>query len=221
MEPDLSLEGKVAIVTGAAEAIGGEIARSLAAYGATLVVVDSLETEGAEAAKELGSGALFVACDVGDPDAVCSMLETVMEKHGRLDILVNASGLALGGESPGAASCPDEVFSRAVSITLNGGFFCAKYAAQRMAARGTGCIITVTRGQGTGCPGAGAGSGAAAAGALRLSEAMALELGPGGLRVNAIAAGERATPVDIAHAVLFLASEMAGRVNGAVLAVGV
>jgi NAD(P)-dependent dehydrogenase (short-subunit alcohol dehydrogenase family) len=222
MEPDLSLEGKVAIVTGAAGAVGGEIARTFAAHGATLVVVDSLEAEGAETAKELGGGTLFLACDVGDPDAVCSMVEAAAEKHGRLDILVNASavGPAFSDEPPGAASYPDEVFSLAAAVAVNGSFYCAKYAAQRMMARGAGCIVTVVKGEGAAASRGGVGQATGAAGAIRLTEAMALDLGQKGLRVNAITAGGRATPVDIAHAALFLASDMAARINGATLAVG-
>jgi NAD(P)-dependent dehydrogenase (short-subunit alcohol dehydrogenase family) len=79
-----------------------------------------------------------------------------------------------------------------------------------MTGRGAGCIVTVTA----------APWAAASAGAARLAEEMAGELGPRGLRVTAIAAGPRASPVDVAHAALFLASDMAARVNGAVLAVG-
>jgi hypothetical protein len=104
MEPDLSLEGKVAIVTGAARGIGEEIARTFAAHGASIVVVDSLEKEGAETVRELGAGATFLACDVSDPDAVCSMVEAVVERHGRLDILVSAAGAGRGAGDLGCVS---------------------------------------------------------------------------------------------------------------------
>jgi NAD(P)-dependent dehydrogenase (short-subunit alcohol dehydrogenase family) len=212
MEPDLSLEGRIAVVTGAAGGAGGEIARTFAAHGATLVVVDSVEVDGSEIAKEIGGGTVFLPCDVGDPDSVASMIEAVVEKHGRLDILVSAAsaGLALPGGVVGAASLPDEEFSHAALLALNGSFYCAKYAAERMAARGAGCILTVTA----------QAWAAASAGAARLTEEMAGDLGLRGLRVNAITAGARATPVDVAHAALFLASDMGVRVNGAVLAVG-
>jgi NAD(P)-dependent dehydrogenase (short-subunit alcohol dehydrogenase family) len=140
------------------------------------------------------------------------MVEAVVEKHGRLDILVSAAAAGLAGPAgaAGAASLPDEEFSRASLLALNGSFYCAKYAAERMAAHGAGCIVTVTA----------ASWGAASAGAARLTAEMAGDLGPRGLRLAAIAAGPRATPVDVAHAALFLASDMASRVNGAVLAVG-
>ncbi|MCX7040441.1 MAG: SDR family NAD(P)-dependent oxidoreductase, partial [Spirochaetes bacterium] len=159
MEPDLSLEGKVAIVTGAARGIGEEIARTFAAHGASIVVVDSLEKEGVETVRELGGAAMFLACDVSDPDEVCSMVEAVVEKHGRLDILVNAAVAGPAAGSPSdeeRASCdvyPDEVFARAITVGVNGAFFCAKYAAQRMLAQGAGgqgagAIITVVRAAG-------------------------------------------------------------------------
>lgn len=213
MEPDLSLEGKVAIVTGAARGIGEEIARTFAAHGASIVAVDSLEKEGAETVRELGAAATFMACDVRDPDEVCSMVEAVVEKHGRLDILVSA---AAAGQQDTASpeAYPDELFARAISVGVNGAFYCAKYAAQRMIVQGAGSIITVVRG-----PGGPVGDAAAAAAAVRMTEAMALELGPRGLRVNAVSAGPSCTPVDVAHAALYLASDMSGRVNGHTLAV--
>ena len=225
MEPDLSLEGKVAIVTGAARGIGEEIARTFAAHGASIALVDSLEKEGVETVRELGAAAMFLACDVSDPDEVCSMVEAVVEKHGRLDILVNAAVAGPAAGSPSdeeRASCdvyPDEVFARAITVGVNGAFFCAKYAAQRMLAQGAGgpgagAIITVVL-----TAGAALGQEAAAAAATRLVEAMALELGPRGLRVNAVSAGESCSPVDVAHAALFLASDMSSRVNGHTLAV--
>ncbi len=215
MEPDLSLEGKVAIVTGAARGIGEEIARTFAAHGASIVAVDSLEKEGAETVRELGAAATFIACDVRDPDEVCSMVEAVVEKHGRLDILVSAAAADpadAGRTSPEAY--PDELFARAIAVGVNGAFYCAKYAAQRMIVQEAGSIITVVRG-----PGGPVGDAAAAAAAVRLTEAMALELGPRGLRVNAVSADPSCTPVDVAHAALYLASDMSGRVNGHTLAV--
>jgi len=225
MEPDLSLEGKIAIVTGAARGIGEEIARTFAAHGASIVVVDSLEKEGAETVRELGAGATFLACDVSDPDAVCSMVEAVVERHGRLDILVSAAGAGPSAGPPSdeeratSDAYPDELFARAIAVGANGAFYCAKYAAQRMIAQGAGAqgagsIITVVR-----AAGAALGQAAAAAAAVRLTEAMALELGARGLRVNAVSAGASCTPVDVAHAALFLASDMSSRVNGHTLAV--
>jgi 3-oxoacyl-[acyl-carrier protein] reductase len=223
MEPDLSLEGKVAIVTGAARGIGEEIARTFAAHGASIVVVDSLEKEGAETVRELGAGATFLACDVSDPDAVCSMVEAVVERHGRLDILVSAAGAGpSAGSAAGSAAeeratsdaYPDELFARAIAVGANGAFYCAKYGAQRMIVQGAGSIITIVA-----APGGTVGQAAAAAAAVRLTEAMALELGARGLRVNAVSAGASCTPVDVAHAALFLASDMSSRVNGHTLAV--
>lgn len=221
MEPDLSLEGKVAIVTGAARGIGEEIARTFAAHGASIALVDSLEKEGVETVRELGAGAMFLACDVSDPDEVCSMVEAVVEKHGRLDILVNAAAAGPPSDEERVTSdaYPDELFARAITVGVNGAFYCAKYAAQRMLAQGAGApgagaIITVVR-----AGGAAVGQAAAAAAATRLVEAMALELGPRGLRVNAVSAGESCSPVDVAHAALFLASDMSSRVNGHTLAV--
>ncbi len=216
MEPDLGLEGKVAIVTGAAGSIGAEIARTFAAHGAAIVAVDSPESDGAEAMRELGANAVFLPCDVCDPDAVCSMVEAAAKRHGRVDILVNAS--AAGDQ--GGAPVSDESFSRAVSVAVDGAFHCAKYAAERMIAGGAGCIITIVPGGGTAGSPVSVVEVAAAAGAIGLTRAMAMDLGPRGLRVNAVSVGDRAAAVDVAHAALFLASDMAGRVNGSTIAVG-
>jgi 2-dehydro-3-deoxy-L-rhamnonate dehydrogenase (NAD+) len=231
MEPDLGLEGKVAIVTGAAGSIGAEIARTFAAHGAAIVAVDSPGSDGAEAVREMGASAVFLPCDVCDPDSVCSMVEAAAEKHGRVDILVNASAAGdpahadaapVAGGSGGAAGGPvsDESFSRAVSVAVDGAFHCAKYAAQRMIAGRAGCIITVVPGGGTAGSPVSVVEVAAAAGAIGLTRAMALDLGPRGLRVNAVSVGERAAAVDVAHAALFLASDMAARVNGSTIVVG-
>jgi NAD(P)-dependent dehydrogenase (short-subunit alcohol dehydrogenase family) len=227
MEPDLGLEGKVAIVAGAAGSIGAEIARTFAAHGAAIVAVDAAESDGAEAARELGAGAVFLACDVRDPDAVCSMVEAAAEKHGRVDILVNASaagepgGASWGSPAAGAAEqVSDESFSRGVSVAIDGSYHCAKYAGERMAAAGTGCIVTVVPGSGSPGSPAAVAEAAAAAGAIALTRAMAYDLGARGIRVNAISVGSGAGAVDVAHAALFLASDMASRVSGTTISVG-
>ena len=232
MEPDLGLEGRVVIVTGAAGGIGAEIARTFAAHGATIAAVDSPGSDGAESVKELGAGAVFLACDVCDPDAVCSMIEAVAERHGRIDILVNASaagsepgqqgsaGALVGDGQPGSVGLADETFSRAVSVAMDGTFYCSKYAAQRMLSRGAGCIVTVVSAAGGAAGAVPASDVAAVAGALSLSQALSLELGPQGVRVNAVSAGPNAAPVEVARAALFLASDMAASVNGSTIAVG-
>lgn len=229
MEPELGLEGKVAIVTGAAGGIGAEIARTFAAHGAAIVAVDDAGSDGAEAVRELGAGAVFLACDVRDPDAVCSMVEAVAEKHGRVDILVNASaaseageagqGGAAGGTGAPRAAVTDESFSREVRIAIDGSYHCAKYAGERMASEGAGCIVTIVPG-GVDTGPAAAAEAVAAAGAIALTRAMAIDFGARGIRVNAIAVGSSAGAVEVAHAALFLASAMATRVSGTTIAVG-
>ena len=86
-------EGRVAIVTGAASGLGAETARRLASEGATVAFVD-IEEEGAIAKAESAGGESFaVGCDIGDPDSVAALHETVLGRCGKIDVLVNAAAI--------------------------------------------------------------------------------------------------------------------------------
>src|SRR3990170_3085417 len=86
-------EGRVAIVTGAAQGIGRAIAERLGQEGATVAVVDINEAGAAKAAAAIGGKAFSVVCDIGDPDSVASLHKTVIDRAGHLDVLVNAAAI--------------------------------------------------------------------------------------------------------------------------------
>jgi 3-oxoacyl-[acyl-carrier protein] reductase len=139
------LTGKVIIVTGGAQGIGGAAARLCAERGAQVVIADWNSTVGAQAAANLhkvGYAAAFVQVDVRSPEAVEKLMADVQETYGRLDVLVCAAGIFKGAFQP-----PDELtiedFDAVIDVNLKGVFLCTKYAMPLFDARGGGTILIV------------------------------------------------------------------------------
>lgn len=136
----VQLQGAIALVTGGGSGIGAEIARAYHARGATLVLAD-LDDDGAAAvASELGSRAEAVHLDVTDPDAFEQVVGEVVERHGRIDVLVNSAGMATGG--------PAEELTRAqwrgpIEVNLMGSVNGIAAVFPRMAAQRSGHIVNV------------------------------------------------------------------------------
>ncbi len=212
------LQGKRAVVTGGAQGIGAAIARRLAAEGAIVAVLD-LSEESASAV--LTAPHIGVACDVSDTASVDAAFAQVEARLGGVEILVNNAGI---GSAPGdgmpeyyagqaaqasgdptahadqTIHCHDEGWSRVLSVTLDGTFRCSRAAVRIMARQGTdasgqgGAIINI------GSTAALAGNGpvpyvTAKAAVLGLTRAMARELAPRGIRVNAVNPGATETPI--------------------------
>ena len=241
------LDGKTALVTGCRRGIGQGFTRALAEAGADIVGVSAaLEAEGSEIEREVrecGREFAGYACDFRDRKALYRFVEQVKEDGHRIDILVNNAGIIL--RAP-AAEHPDELWDEVLEVNLNAQFVLAREFGKEMVARGQGKIVftasVLSFQGGITVPGYAAAKG----GIAQLTMALANEWAGKGVNVNAIApgyittdnttalredpvrseqllaripAGRWGAPDDLKGAVVFLCSEAASYVHGAVLLV--
>jgi NAD(P)-dependent dehydrogenase (short-subunit alcohol dehydrogenase family) len=199
LETDLlSLDGKVAVVTGAASGMGFAMARRLGAAGASVVLADLAAEAGEGAIDRLGKElaetpgeARFTTCDVTDPTSVRQLVETTTSAFGRLDILVNSAGIFPPGTAMDMAL---DVWDRVLEVDLKGTFLCCREAARAMIRGGGGSIVNISSTSSTHYPFPGMPHYISAkAGVDGLTRSLAIELGPHGIRVNAVAPGGTAT----------------------------
>jgi 3-oxoacyl-[acyl-carrier protein] reductase len=187
------LEGRVAVVTGAASGIGAGIATAFARQGADVVVADMAPAEGVVAAIERhGRAALYVHTDVRDEASVRAMAEQAIARFGRVDILVNNAGIfteSLLEDMPIAA------WDRVVNTNLRGAFLCTRMLIGQMLERGDGRIINIASQLGQVGGGSVAHYSASKAGLIGLTKALAREVSRRGVLVNAIAPGPIQTPL--------------------------
>jgi NAD(P)-dependent dehydrogenase (short-subunit alcohol dehydrogenase family) len=182
------LHAKIAIVTGGLSGIGDAIARRMVAEGATVIAADVSSD-----ATTLGDGSLRpLHVDVAEADSVDRMVRTVLERHGRLDCVVNSAGI--GKEIP-FLETPLETFDRIVAVNLRGTFIVGQATARAMSGRGGGSIVNIASVSGmTGNVGRSA-YGASKGGVVVLSRVMAVDLASEGIRVNVLAPGPVETPL--------------------------
>ena len=235
-----TLEGKVALVTGAAQGIGKAIADGLAAEGARIVVAD---LQGAERAAEAYPGGVGLTVDVADEAAVARMTAETVERCGGLDVLVNNAGLYASLAMRPFTEIPLDEWRRVMDVNVASMFLTCRAAVPAFRERGGGAIVNVASIVGTnGAPGQVAYGGAKAA-VVGMTRSAAKELAPKNVRVNAVAPGmidtellsglngtrESArqsiglgrfgTPEEVAGTICFLASDEAAYVTGQVLGV--
>jgi NAD(P)-dependent dehydrogenase (short-subunit alcohol dehydrogenase family) len=192
-----SLDGRVAVVTGGGSGMGRATALRLAEAGATTVVADidpgkAAETVALLAKRTPGAEAASLTVDVADPESVRALGEAAVQQFGQIDIWVNTAWLSSSGS---IADYPDEMWRQGIAVNLDGSFYTAREAASRMlAAGGGGVIILVTSGSAHHGRARRYQYVAAKHGTLGLVKSLALELGPHGIRVVAIAPAATDTP---------------------------
>jgi len=182
------LDGKVALVTGAARGIGEATARRLAQEGARITVADLDEVGAERVAGEIGQAgteSLAVACDVADGAQVQAMVDRTVERFGRLDILVNNAGILRDNL---LFKMTDDDWDRVLGVHLRGAFLCARAAQKPMVAQKYGRIISVSSTSALGNRGQ-INYSAAKAGLQGMTRTLAIELGPFGVTANAVAPG--------------------------------
>ena len=190
------LSGRVAIVTGGAQGLGGASARRLAEEGAKVLIADlDLDTalENVGRVRAQGGEAEAMRVDVGVHSDIKSMVEEVVGSWGRLDFLVNNAFIVLTAASGGAVDLDESEWDRDMTVLVKSVFLTAKYAIPEMKKTGGGSIVNVSSVHGIlGAPGVLAYETAKAA-VIGATRQMATEFGPDGGRVNAVLPGHMLT----------------------------
>lgn len=238
------LEHRVTLITGGAQGIGEAIVRRFAAEGAKIAIVDVIGDKAtvlAEAIQAEGGEAIALVCDVTDREQVKVTVAKVIDTYGQIDILCNNAGITRDAR---LAKMTEDQFDQVIAVNLKGVFNMTQAVAPHMVNQGYGRIITTSSVVGLYGNFGQTNYVATKAGVIGMTKVWARELGPKGVTANAIAPGFIATemvlsvpedildrfinitparrlgePEDIANAFLFLASEEASFVNGAVLSV--
>ncbi len=236
----MTLEGKIALVTGASRGIGKEIALELARQGANVAVnysgSEGKAIEVVDEIKAFGKEAFAIKCDVSNSDEVTAMIKETVERFGKLDILVNNAGITKDNL---LMRMKEQEWDDVININLKGVFLCTKAVTRQMMKQRVGRIINIASVVGvSGNPGQ-ANYVAAKAGVIGLTKTTSKELASRNITVNAIAPGFITTdmtdklpeevksemlkqiplarlgePKDIAKMTAFLASEDASYITG-------
>jgi len=240
----MKLENMVAIITGAGSGIGRESALLFAKEGAKIVVADVNENGGEEtvaAIQNNGGESFFFKLNVTDREQSKNMVKTTMEKYGRIDVLINNAGIT---QDALVSKMTEEQWDRVIDINLKGVFNCTQAVVEVMINQGKGAIVNTSSIVGINGNVGQVNYAATKAGLIGMTKTLAKELGRKGIRVNAVAPGFIQTPMtaavpdkileimkektplkrlrepkDIANSYLYLASDDANFVNGAVLSV--
>lgn len=195
MTAKYNFDKQVAIVTGAAGGIGRAIASKLYAAGAAVVISDINQERGKQVADELGERAIFIACDISDASQVQDLINSTIRRFGIIHIMVNNAGV--NGITPEERmtvdNYPDDTWHRLINVDLNGTFYCCKAIAKVMVSQRQGKIINIASVAGMVALRLQIGFVAAKAAIIKMSEAMACELAPFGIRVNTVSPGSTIT----------------------------
>ncbi|MBF0303003.1 MAG: SDR family oxidoreductase [Desulfamplus sp.] len=243
MKDMFKLDGKIAIVTGGAGGIGEALALGLSIHGAKVVVSsrnqEAIEKVASQISKASGNEAIGIACDVTDEASMTNLVDAVVKKYGRVDILVNAMGMNIKHD---AFQYPIEDWDKLFNVNVKGTMIACKAAGKAMREQKKGVIINLSSVRGIrGYTGGNSGYCATKGAVELITKSLALEWAPLGIRVNAIGPaliitpgtkhiaqnpelakkyaslvpmGRIGLPEDLAGACVFLASEAAGFISG-------
>lgn len=241
--------GSIVIVTGGGDGIGAETARQFALAGATVVIAGrtaaTLERTAARISSDTGGTCVGIPTDVTAEAQCIALIETVVARFGRLDVLVNNAG---GARQVPIRQFRSDKYLAEFDLNLHSAFYCARAATEPMRAQGGGAIVNVSSLAGVNGTIGVAPYAAAKAGLQMMTRVAAAEWGPRGIRVNCVAAGliatdkakakwartgfdearatagfplrRAGTPADVAQAILFLAGDSASYISGETLVVG-
>lgn len=245
----MSFAEKSVIVTGGASGIGESVVRRFSEAGAKVMIADMQEQRGQALADELvrlGGKASFCICNVSDPASVRELMERTVREFGSIDILINNAGI--GEKDEITEDIEPDTFMKIISVNLTGVFLCAKYALPYLR-KSKGCIVNTASVSGLVASKHGAAYSASKGGVVSMTKSIALDYAQYGVRCNAIAPSSCETPLwkslptmtdaqrketmqreggpmgrfskphEVANAVLFLASEDASFITGAVMPV--
>ncbi len=186
----MSLKGKSALVTGGARGIGKAIALKLALNGADIIVNDVADIETmkntVDEIKKLGVGCEALKADVSNESEVKDMVSYILEKYGKIDILINNAGITRDGL---LVKMKESDWQLVMDVNLKGVFLCTKSVIRSMMSKRSGCIVNISSVVGiTGNPGQ-ANYSASKAGIIGFTKSAAKEVGSKGVRINAVAPG--------------------------------
>ena len=241
----MRLEGKVAIITGGAGGIGYATVEKFVKEGAKVAIADISKAEATKAADDLkakGYEAIGIGVDLTKEDQVKQMVEDTLKEWGQVDILVNNAGIIMDAQ---LYKMTTEQFDRVIDINLKGTYLCARAVIDQMIVQGSGVILNASSIVGLYGNFGQTNYAATKWGVIGMVKTWAKELGPKGIRSNAVCPGFIDTPIltpmpekviegmkakvplrrlgkpeEIANAYAFLASDEASYINGVVLEVG-
>lgn len=242
------LKDKVAVITGAARGIGKATALLFAREGARIAIVDILEKEGRETLEQINSEVtkaevLFIKADISEIDDVKNMVDIVMREYGKIDILVNNAAIQPIGT---ILDTDVETWDKVMKVNLRSAFLCCKYIVPYMVRNRSGSIVNVASILGLRGGDKIVAYATSKAGLIGFTKALAQDLIPYNIRVNAVAPraidtamfrayrseeelkkkidrylfGRLGRPEEVAYAILFLSSDEASYITGEVLVVG-